>query len=244
MHRNLRTLTVAVGAALLAVPAFAAAQGGPAGPPGPGGRMPGGAMGHGRGPGGVTAILDARRALELTPRQVAQLDSLERVQVAERERFAQQMAPTREAVRTQARDAVTRSPAARDSVRAEARKRQEAMRPVLEQRRTRDSSLSAAAEKVLSEAQRGKWREMVAERRGFERGLRAGRGGPGRAQMQGGRGGAMRGQWDRGPAGGPGLPQGMGGGRMGPGGPGGQAGPDGPPRPPRRPPEAPDSTVR
>lgn len=59
----------------------------------------------------------------------------------------------------------------------------EAERPQLEQRHRRDSSMTAAAERVLNDTQRQKVREMTAERRGYERGMRessAPRGGMGR----------------------------------------------------------------
>lgn len=134
-------------------------------------------------PAAVTHILNARRQLDLTSRQVAQLDSMERVLWTEREKL-----------RTEARQAP------RDSVRANMRTQMQALRQ-------RDSTSRVAAERILTDAQRGKLREMQAERRGYERGRREGgmrqdaRGGrQGRAQgrMQGGqrpgaRPGAMQG---------------------------------------------------
>ncbi len=89
------------------------------------------------------------------------------------------------------------------------------MRPVLEQRRTRDSALNAAADRVLNDTQRQRVREMQAERRGYERGLRESRGRgevmrDGRRELRGGRpgqgigrpgGDGVRGQM--GPRGGP-----------------------------------------
>jgi hypothetical protein len=44
----------------------------------------------------ATELLDRRRQLELTPRQVARLDSLERAQFAERRSFMQQMQQQRD----------------------------------------------------------------------------------------------------------------------------------------------------
>lgn len=92
--------------------------------------------------GPITHLLNARRQLDLTPRQVAQLDSLERIQYAEHEQFDARM---------------------------------EAERPQLDQRRRRDSSMSAAAERILNDSQRQRAREMQAERRGYERGVRESR---------------------------------------------------------------------
>ena len=228
MSRTIRRLTLVVGAALLVAPALTSAQGGrgPDRPERPGPMADRGPQGP-RG-GGITALLDARRALELTPRQVAQLDSLERIQHAERRQFAERMRPVRDSLVQRGRA----NPAARDSLRKVAEARRESARPQMEQFRKRDSSLNAAAERVLNDAQRTRVRELQAERRGFERGLRAGqqrdgRNGPpagARGGMQGGRGAV------RGPQGGQAGPQGMRG-PQGPGAPGGRGG-----MPPRRPP--------
>lgn len=226
MSRTHRRLTLVVGAALLAMPALAAAQPGRGAPDGP----PGGARGRGPGPGAVTHLLNARRELELTPRQVTQLDSIERVQFAERRALAERLRPMRDSLVQRGRTG-PRTPGLRDSLQAEARKRMEASRPLMEQQRKRDSSLNAAAERVLNDTQRQKVREMQAERRGYERGIREGRGGPGGAGGRGARGG-QRPEFGRGQAG-PGGMRGPQGGVRGPQGPGGQAGPGRmPPRPP------------
>lgn len=233
MSRTHRTFTLALGAALLVAPALASAQGGRGAPAGP--ARGDGTVGRGVGPGSVTRLLDARRALELTPRQVAQLDSLERLQHAERRAFQERMRPVRDSLAQRAR-AGARTPESRDSMQAQARARREAARPQMEQMRKRDSSLNAAAERVLNDTQRQRVREMQAERRGFERGMRAGRGQRAgtpqsgqRGGMQGGRG-ALRGQkGDR--RGGQFGPQGGVRGPQGPGGMGGRGG-----MPPRRPP--------
>lgn len=233
MSRTHRILTFALGAALLAAPALAMAQGGrgaPAGPP-----RGDGPAGRGIGPGRVTRLLDARRALDLTPRQVAQLDSIERLQHAERRAFQERMRPVRDSLMQRARTG-PRTPAFRDSMQAQARARREAARPQLEQLRKRDSSFDAAAERVLNDAQRQKVREMQAERRGFERGMRAGRGQRGGAPQAGQRGGMQGGRGGmRGPQGGrQGGQFGPQGGVRGPQGPGGMGGRGG--MPPRRPP--------
>lgn len=202
MFRTTRPATLALAALLAAAPALATAQPGAPGAP-QGVRAP---QGRGLGPGAVTRLLDARRQLDLTPRQVAQLDSLERLQVAERRAFAERMRPQRDSLMRRAREGA-RTPALRDSLRAQARARQEANRPQVEQFRKRDSALNAAAERILNDTQRQKVRELQAERRGFERGLRAGRQQGGRFGPRGDRpggqvgpGGRQGGQW--GPQGG------------------------------------------
>lgn len=139
----------------------------------------------------ATALLNARRRLELTPRQVMQLDSIERTQVAARRANAERMRTTmragrdttqataqaraerrramremtteqREAMRTAMRTAM------RDSMEA----RREAMRPELERMRAADSTARAAAERVLTDAQRQELRVMQAEARGRAQGRR------------------------------------------------------------------------
>ncbi len=62
----------------------------------------GGALGAAlasRGPGAVTAMLNARRQLDLSPRQVAQLDSIERGLHAERQRVAARARPAMDSLR-------------------------------------------------------------------------------------------------------------------------------------------------
>lgn len=179
MRISLKTL--ALSGLLIAAPSIVLAQA-------PGVR--GGAMGAGPRDGGVTAILNARRALELTPRQVAQLDSIERSLWAEREKLRAQAQPQREAVQRELRQRIERgerpmqNPAQRDSLRAQAQARMNAMRPQMDALRQKDSTARVAAERLLNDTQRGKWREMQAERRGYERGRREGmrRGGDVRAQ--------------------------------------------------------------
>lgn len=148
--------------------------------------------------GGVTAILNARRVLDLTPRQVAQLDSIERGLHAERQRVTAAMRPAMDSLRQRVRtQGVPRDSAARRQMIQQAEQRRAAMRPQMEQLRQRDSAATAAAERLLNDTQRAKWREMQAERRGFVRGMQAGRGaGRGPAMRgrpgQGGQPGAMR----------------------------------------------------
>lgn len=163
-----------------------APQGAPqAGPPG--GMMPrapqGGMMTRGS---SVTALLNARRALELTPRQVAQLDSIERVIFAERQRVATAQRPAMDSMRARMRAQGATDARSREEMRTQAEARRAALRPELERLRRSDSTANAAAERLLTDAQRAKWAEMKAERRGFVRGVQAGRGGrPGVRPMQG-----------------------------------------------------------
>lgn len=187
MRPTLKVLTLAT--LLAGFGGVSTAQQAPAGPRGPGNRPAPGPAVAPRAGGGVTAILNARRALELTPRQVAQLDSIERGLHAERQRVTAAMRPAVDSMRQRVREqGVPRDPAQRQQWQQQAEQRRAAMRPQLEQLRTRDSVATAAAERLLTDAQRGKLREMRAERRGFERGMRAGRGG-GRGQpLQGPRG--------------------------------------------------------
>jgi hypothetical protein len=160
-------------------------------------------------PSAVTQILNARRQLDLTPRQVAQLDSMERVLWTERERLRAQAVPQRDSLRASMRQQVERGArprqdsAARATMRREADERMARVRPQMQALRQRDSTSRVAAERILTDAQRGKLREMQAERRGYERGRREGgmrqdpRGGrQGRVQggqRPGGRPGAMQG---------------------------------------------------
>lgn len=181
MTRTLRRFTLALGSAALAFPVAAVAQPGtPARRPMPAAIGAQGAQG-GRGPEmDVTALLNARRQLDLTPRQVAQLDSIERSLFAERRLVETRMRAIGDSTRA-ARGAGDRPMMNRDSAMA----RRETMRPQMEQMRRRDSTSRSAAQRVLSETQRQQVREMQAEERGRQRGMREAR--------QGGRQGSRRG---------------------------------------------------
>ncbi len=184
---------------LLAAPLALAAQGRPGGAAGPrpgpmphGDAMPrAGAMREAPMPraGGVTQILNARRVLDLTPRQVAQLDSIERVLWAEREKVRAQVAPMRDSMQARMRRGDRPDSAERAAMRRANEERMARVRPQIQALQQRDSTARVAAERILTEAQRGKWREIQAERRGFERGMREGRGRLGRAMMQAPHGG-------------------------------------------------------
>ena len=171
MRKIIRTITVV---SLLAAPLALAAQGTarrPAGPGGPGG--PAAPMAH-RAPQdpGVTQILNARRVLELTPRQVAQLDSIERSLFTERRATEQRVRALTDSVRTASRARAEQnqgsaSEAPRDSM----RQRMESMRPQMERLRSRDSVSRAAAMRILNDGQRQQLREIQAEERGRQRGM-------------------------------------------------------------------------
>jgi hypothetical protein len=163
--------------AILVTPALAVAQG-PARRGAPGADAP-----RQSPDASVTHILNARRALDLTPRQVAQLDSTERSLFAERRTTETRMRALQDSIRTQA---MSQGAPANDAERAQRREavrtRLEALRPPMQQLRGRDSTARAAASRVLNDAQRQQLREMRAEERGRQRGMRE-------AQLRGGRGG-------------------------------------------------------
>lgn len=193
MRPTLKVLTIAT--MLAGFGGLASAQQAPAAPRGAGpvARPMAGRAVAPRAGGGVTAILNARRVLELTPRQVAQLDSIERGLHAERQRVTAAMRPAMDSLRQRVRtQGVPRDSAARRQMMQQAEQRRATLRPQMEQLRQRDSAAMAAAERLLNDTQRTKWREMQAERRGFARGVQAGRG-AGRGGALRGRPGAMRG---------------------------------------------------
>lgn len=166
MRNTFRTITMI---SLLAAPLALAAQGTQRSPDRPGGPMtPQRAQ---EGP-GVTQILNARRVLDLSARQVAQLDSIERTLFTARKAVETRMRAVSDSMRTAARANAERnegrmSEAQRDSV----RRRMETMRPQMEEFRTRDSTARAAALRLLTDAQRQQLREIQAEERGRQRGM-------------------------------------------------------------------------
>jgi len=126
---------------------------------------------------GVTRLLNLRRQLELTPRQVMQLDSVERVLFAERKAMMERMQGERRALQQQ------RRPMSPDSMRARMQQRQ----PQMAQWRQRDSVALASAERLLTEPQRQKLREIRAYARGRAdamRQTRGPRGGQGMRQIR------------------------------------------------------------
>lgn len=226
----------AVALAILAIPAAASAQ-------------RGGGMGPRQaGPQGnpVAPIINLRRELNLSARQLVQLDSIERT-LLQRNRAVQERARTR-------MDSLRGSGRGRDLTeeqRTALRARMDSLRTLRQQVVRNDSIARAQVFAVLTDSQRARVREFQAERRGFVRGQAAARRGPGgqqgfRSGQPGARGrmapqgqGRFRGQGFgpgagpqgfRGRAGEPGVGPGM-----GPRGMGGGMGPMG-----RRPPGAPD----
>ncbi|MBM3899673.1 MAG: hypothetical protein FJ362_05885 [Gemmatimonadetes bacterium] len=138
-------------------------------------------MGSGLGVGlqlGVTRLLNLRRQLELTSRQATQLDSIERGLFTERKALIERMQGQRRALQQPGR------PMSPDSMRA----RMQQLQPQLAQWRQRDSVALASAERLLTEPQRQKLREIRAYARGRAdaiRQSRAPRGGQQRPFIQG-----------------------------------------------------------
>ena len=135
----------------------------------------------GRGPGaglqlGVTRLLNLRRQLELTPRQVAQLDSMERGLFTERKALMERMQGQRRALQ---QPGLQGRPISPDSMRA----RMQQLQPQMAQWRQRDSSALASAERLLTEPQRQKLREIRAYARGRADAMRQSRGPRGGQRM-------------------------------------------------------------
>lgn len=184
MTITIRRLTLALSA--LTLPVLASAQA-PIGQRGAVRGAPQAPAARGMPQADVTRILNARRALDLTPRQVAQLDSIERAQFTARRADQERMRQMRDTATGGMRQRAAAG-ASRDSLRAQNRAqmqaRMEVMRPQMEQMRRRDSTARAAAVNVLTDAQRQQLREMQAEARGYQRGVREGRGARGQQGMQ------------------------------------------------------------
>lgn len=124
----------------------------------------------------VTRLLNLRRQLELTPRQVAQLDSIERVLFSERKAMVERMQGQRRALQQQGTQGRPFSP---DSMRA----RMQQLQPQMAQWRQRDSVALASAERLLTEPQRQKLRELRAYARGRADAQRQSRGPRGGQRM-------------------------------------------------------------
>lgn len=126
---------------------------------------------------GVTRLLNLRRQLDLTPRQVAQFDSIERLVVAEQRAVMERMRAERGG-----RPPVGQGRMSPDSMRSGMPR----LQPQMAQLRQRDSVTTAAAERLLTDAQRGTLRELRAFARGRAAGLR-------QRDMRGRMRGSMRG---------------------------------------------------
>ena len=162
----------------------------------------GGGRGMGMGPGGpggnpVAPIIDMRRELNLTSRQLVRLDSIERTLFDRNQVLRERLRATLDTARPRGRP-TTEEEIAR--FRAEA----DSMRAVRRVIASNDSVARVAAMAVLTDSQRIHVREREAERRGFMAGQRS----------RGGRGMGMR----RPPQGDDAMPRGRRGGMgMGPG---------------------------
>jgi hypothetical protein len=169
-----RTAVVAVA---MMLPVAMYAQQGRVG--GRGGRMDAG----GAGGNPVAPLIDMRRELNLSARQLTQLDSIERTLVQRNQTIRDRMRTRLDSLRPRTREAgeaeIQRYRAESDSIRA--------LRQVIARN---DSTARVAALNVLSDSQRVRVRERMAERRGFERGRMntmqgGGRGFRGRQGQQG-----------------------------------------------------------
>ena len=158
------------------------------------GRVGGGARMGGGGPGGnpVAPLIDMRRELNLSSRQLTQLDSIERTLIQRNQTLRDRMRTRLDSLRPRTREAseeeIQRYRAEGDSLRA---LRQLVVR--------NDSVARVAAMNVLTDSQRVFVRERMAERRGFAAGrmstMRGGRGtqGFGPRMRRGGGGGRIGG---------------------------------------------------
>lgn len=114
----------------------------------------------------VAPLIDMRRELNLSSRQLVQLDSIERSLVQRNQALRDRMRTRLDSVRPRTRESseaeIQRFRAEGDSLRA--------LRQVIVRN---DSVARAAAMSVLTDSQRVRVRERVAERRGFEAGRRS-----------------------------------------------------------------------
>lgn len=155
------------------------------------------------GPGGnpVAPLIDMRRELNLSSRQVAALDSIERTLRNRNRTASERLEARRDSIMRQGRDVTTREEW------EGLRTRLDSLRPLREQIGRNDSTARAAAMAVLTDSQRVRVREMQAQRRGFAQGRsmdRRGMDGPrgmrraqGMRGMRGMRQGGARGMRDR-----------------------------------------------
>lgn len=153
----------------------------------------GGGPGTGVGSNPIAPLIDMRRELNLSARQLVQLDSIERGLIQRnqvlRERLRSRLDSVRPRTRQSSEDEIQRFRAESDSMRA--------VRQVIARN---DSVARTSALSILTDSQRVRVRERLAERRGFaagrmstmrgQRGLRGRQGGDG--QRRGGPGPQMR----------------------------------------------------
>jgi hypothetical protein len=145
-----------------------------------------GARGGGPGPGSnpIAPLIDMRRELDLSTRQLVQLDSIERTLLRRNRDLTQGIQGRRDtALARRPRQELTEDE--RQALRSRMQARRDSIQPLLTELRRNDSTARAAALRVLTDSQRVRVREFQAERRGFARG-------------QGMAGMARRGQMERG----------------------------------------------
>jgi hypothetical protein len=123
----------------------------------------------------VAPLIDMRRQLNLSSRQVAALDSIERTLLQRNRTVMDQMNQRRDSVMRPGR---AMTPEERQAMRDAMRARMDSMRPLREQMVRNDSIARSGAMAVLTDSQRIRVREMMAERRGFAAGRAMGRRGP------------------------------------------------------------------
>jgi len=168
--KTTRTHATLLGLILLAAPVAVHAQRG-AGP-----RMGGGAGNP------VAPLINMRRQLNLSARQLTQLDSIERSLLQRNRAVQERMRAGMDSIRPRGRQLT-------DEQRTQLRARADSMRTLRQQVMRNDSTARAAAMRVLTDSQRVQVRVRQAEQRGFVRGratARAGRGmRPGRGAQQG-----------------------------------------------------------
>ena len=173
-----RRLMPALLMGLVAMPSVAHAQRG-MGP----GRM--GPAGRGDGGNPVAPLIEMRRQLNLSTRQLVQLDSIERTLLQNNRNLQEQLRARMDSMRPQRQDRAERPRREmtdsqrvqmRSQMRAQMEARMDSLRPLREQIARNDSTARARALAVLTDSQRVQVREWQAEQRGFRRGMSARRG--------------------------------------------------------------------
>lgn len=117
----------------------------------------------------VAPIIDLRRELNLTSRQLVQLDSIERT-LLEQNRAVQAQIRSRMDSAPPRRMDRSLTEEQRAQMREQMRARMDSLRPLRQQIARNDSLARERAMAVLTDSQRVRVREWQAERRGFERG--------------------------------------------------------------------------
>lgn len=133
------------------------------------------APGAGRGGNPVAPLIDMRRELNLSSRQLMQLDSIERSLLQGNREVQERLRSRMDSLRPE-RPGRALTEDERAQMRASMRARMDSLRPLREQIARNDSTARARAMAVLTDSQRVRVREWQAEQRGFQRGLAARRG--------------------------------------------------------------------